>query len=46
MNTWARWEEGSVKPHPLRVPILEKLLRQVERREAKRAAREAVAVGS
>lgn len=32
-NTWSRWEEGSVKPHPLREPILAKLLRQAERRQ-------------
>lgn len=39
MNTWARWEEGLVKPHVLRVPILQRLLRQAEKRAEKRAAR-------
>lgn len=31
-NTWSRWEEGLVKPHTLRVPQLQRLLRQAERK--------------
>lgn len=31
-NTWARWEQGLVVPHPLREPHLQRLLRQAERR--------------
>ena len=31
-NTWSRWEEGLVKPHTLRIPQLQRLLRQAERR--------------
>jgi transcriptional regulator with XRE-family HTH domain len=38
MNTWARWERGEVQPHPLRERDLQRLLRQAEKRAAKRAA--------
>lgn len=38
-NTWSRWEEGLVKPHPLREPVLQRMLRQAERRQAARDAR-------
>ena len=37
-NTWARWERGVVEPHPLLVPILQRLLRQAEKRAAKAAS--------
>lgn len=36
-NTWARWEQGSVKPHHLRERDLRRLLHLAERRAAKRA---------
>jgi predicted transcriptional regulator len=38
-NTWARWERGEVTPHVLRVPILQRLLRQAEKRATSRAGR-------
>ena len=36
-NTWSRWEEGLVKPHPLREKDLQRLLKQAERRLQKSA---------
>lgn len=38
MNTWARWERGEVKTHPLRERDLQRLLRVAEKRAEKRAA--------
>jgi transcriptional regulator with XRE-family HTH domain len=35
-NTVARWERGEVQPHPLRVPQLERALREAERWAAQR----------
>ncbi len=37
-NTWARWEQGLVVPHQLRLPLLQRLLRQADKRLAKVAA--------
>ena len=36
-NTWARWERGEMAVHPARVALLEKLLREAERRAGRRA---------
>jgi transcriptional regulator with XRE-family HTH domain len=30
-NTWARWERGEVRPHPLREPLLRRFLKAAER---------------
>lgn len=38
-NTWARWERGEVAPHPLREPMLQRLLRQAGKRAEQRRAR-------
>jgi transcriptional regulator with XRE-family HTH domain len=38
-NTWARWERGEVDPHPLREPMLQRLLRQANKRAEQRRAR-------
>jgi predicted transcriptional regulator len=31
-NTWARWERGEVRIHPLRLPSMLRLLRAAQRR--------------
>ena len=32
MNSWARWERGEIAIHPAREEVLQRLLRQAEKR--------------